>query len=245
MSVPHRTLKTRLDKGGHRTPGLSAVPVQMSLGPRLLDSPGSEILSTFGCHSRTVQASRSQSYKTRSQDSGLRNISNSVSIPQIEAGLCPISAGSRGLSPCSPCKDLGQNGSLDLKPAPRKPSSSAELNVSVQDVCSPACPSPVLEGEGCQKREANSRARGAPGRKSLCPPFPVCREQAASSAAFPELQGAGAAQGREGMQRPGRSGQETQRCHLGQGPGSSRDTRHTFELFCRPKTPNRWKMLAT
>ena len=175
MSVPHRTLKTRLDEGGHRTPGLSAVPVQMSLGPRLLDSPGSEILSTFGCHSRTVQASRSQSYKTRSQDSGLRNISNSVSIPQNEAGLCPISAGSRGLSPCSPCKDLGQNGSLDLKPAPRKPSSSAELNVSVQDACSPACPSPVLEVKGVRRGKQTAGPVGLLGAKACVPHF-LCVE---------------------------------------------------------------------
>ena len=34
---------------------------------------------------------------------------------------------------------------------------------------------------------------------------------------------------------------------LGQDPGStSRDTHNNiFELFCRTKTPNKWKMLST
>ena len=50
-------------------------------------------------------------------------------------------------------------------------------------------------------------------------------------------------QGREGMQKQGRGSQET----IVQGPGSpSKDTRNSiFELFCRTKTPTKWKTLTT
>lgn len=54
-------------------------------------------------------------------------------------------------------------------------------------------------------------------------------------------------QGRKGMQKKGRSSRETIALHWGQGPGSpsSYIQSNIFELFCRPKTPNKWKMLKT
>ena len=55
---------------------------------------------------------------------------------------------------------------------------------------------------------------------------------------FPKFQRAVANQGKEGMQRAGRSS-----AALAQGPGSSSKNIHknVFEPFYRPKTPNKWK----
>ena len=60
---------------------------------------------------------------------------------------------------------------------------------------------------------------------------------------FPESQGAVANQGREGIQRAGRSSEETVVHLWGQGPGSSSRNIHNnvFEPFCRTKTSNKLK----
>ena len=54
-------------------------------------------------------------------------------------------------------------------------------------------------------------------------------------------------QGREGIPKTREEQPRNNSAALGQGPGSaSRDTHsNIFELFCRAKIPNKWKMLTT
>lgn len=80
----------------------------------------------------------------------------------------------------------------------------------------------------------------------LCLPFLVCRKQASASMTFPELQRASSNSCYSGKGGHAKTREEQSRnssAAFWQGPGSpSRDAQSNItELFCRTKTPNKWK----
>ena len=84
----------------------------------------------------------------------------------------------------------------------------------------------------------------------LCPPFLVCRKQSSASMTFPELQKSSSNSCYSGKGGDAKTREEQSRDNSAafrQGPGStSRDAQsNIIELFCRTKTPNKWKKKYT